>query len=34
MDYEQYDLEELQNMFNNEQNIEESNKIMGTIVYW
>ena len=33
MDYEQYDLEELQNMFNNEQNIEESNKIMGTIVY-
>jgi len=32
MDYKQYNLEELQGMFDKEQNPEELNKIMNVIV--
>ena len=32
MDYKQYDLEELQGMFDKEQNPEELNKIMSAII--
>jgi len=32
MDYKRYNLEELQNMFNREQNPEELNKIMSVIL--
>ena len=31
MEYEQYTFEELQEMFDEEQNLEESNKIMSAI---
>ena len=32
MEYQQHNLEELQNMFDKEQNSEELNKVMGAIV--
>ena len=32
MDYKQYNLEELQDMFDKEQNLEELSKIMSVIV--
>jgi len=32
MDYEKYNFDELQNMFDKEQNLEELNKIMNVII--